>query len=130
MENCVFCKIVNGEIPSNKLYEDDKFMSFLTIEPVSRGHLLIIPKEHIVWMQDAPDEIISEIYKIAKKLMHALKKSMGADYVQLSVVGEEIPHFHIHLFSRMYNDGLLRFPHTRYKDGEAEEIAKKITEAF
>lgn len=130
MTDCVFCKIVAGEIPSSKVYEDDKFLAFLTIEPISDGHLLIIPKEHIVWMQDAKDETVGEIYILAKKLMSALKKVTNADYVQLGVSGEEIPHFHIHLFTRDYNDGLLRYPHKKYKDGEASAIAQKITQAL
>jgi histidine triad (HIT) family protein len=126
MDNCIFCKIVNGEIPSDKLYEDDKFLAFLTIEPVSDGHLLVIPKEHIVWMHDAPDDIIAGIFQLGKKLMPTLKKLNNADYIQVTVSGEEIPHFHVHLFQRFYNDGLLRFPHKKYKEGEASEIAKKI----
>ncbi len=130
MENCIFCKIVRGEVPSNKIYENDKILAFLTIEPVSDGHLLIIPKEHIVWMQDASDEIISQTFITAKNIMHALKKVNKSDYVQLSVSGEEIPHFHVHLFSRFYDDGLFRYPHKEYKPGEAEEIAKKISEAI
>lgn len=130
MENCIFCKIIKKEIPSEKIYEDNKFLAFLTIEPVSDGHLLVIPKEHIIWMQDASDEIIAEIFKLSKKLMHALKKVTKADYVQVSVTGEEIEHFHIHLFKRMYNDGLLRFPHKKYKESEASDIAQKITQVL
>ena len=127
MDDCIFCKIIKKELPSDKVYEDDKFLGFMTIEPVSDGHILIIPKKHIVWMQDADDETIAEIFKIAKKLMGPLKKVTNADYVQLGISGEEIPHFHIHLFSRYYNDGLLRFPHKKYKDGEKSAMAKKIT---
>jgi len=63
MENCIFCKIIKGEIPSTKIYEDKNFLAFLDIQPVSDGHLLIIPKKHIVWMQDADDQTISEILK-------------------------------------------------------------------
>lgn len=130
MDDCIFCKIIKGDIPADKIYEDKNFLSFLTIEPVSNGHILIIPKKHIVWMQDAPDETIEGIFKIAKKLMSALKKVTNADYVQLGISGEEIPHFHIHLFSRYYDDGLLRFPHKKYKDDEKVAIAKKITAAL
>ena len=130
MESCVFCKIVKGEIPCDKTYEDKDFLSFLTIEPVSDGHLLIIPKEHVAWMQDASDETIAGLFKLAKKLMKAIKKGFKADYVQLSVAGEEVPHFHVHLFSRYLNDGLFNFPHKKYKEGEASKIVKKITQAF
>ncbi len=127
---CIFCKIIKKEIPSHNIYEDDNFLVFLTIEPVSLGHLLIIPKKHIVWMYDADDEIISEIFKLAKKLMRAMKEVTEADYVQLSITGEEVKHFHIHLFSRYDNDGLANFPHKKHENSEAEEIAKKITQAL
>jgi histidine triad (HIT) family protein len=130
MENCIFCKIIKGELPSDKIYEDEKFLAFLTIGPVSDGHLLIVPKQHIVWMQDANDEIVSEIFKLSKKLMLAIKKGMNCDYVQLSVVGKDVPHFHIHLIPRYSNKNLPEFPTKKYKDGEAKEILKKLTSAF
>ena len=130
MENCVFCKIVKGEIPCDKVYEDKDFLVFLTIEPVSSGHLLVIPKKHVVWMQEANDEIISEIFKLSKKLMLALKNSFKCDYVEAAVVGAEVPHFHIHLIPRYFNDGLPLFPTKKYKEGEASEIVKKITQAL
>ena len=130
MENCIFCKIIKNELPSDKIYEDEKILAFLTIEPVSDGHILIIPKKHIVWMEDADDQTIEDIFKIAKKLMGSLKKVTKADYVQLAISGEEIPHFHVHLFSRYNDDGLLSFPHKKYKDGEKSAMAKKITSAL
>lgn len=130
MEDCIFCKIVKGEIPCGKIYEDESFLSFLTIGPVSDGHLLVIPKEHVVWMQEASDQILSGIFPLAKKLMHSLKKSLKCDYVHVSVGGEEVPHFHVHLIPRYFNDGLPRFPEKKYKEGEASEIVKKIVSAI
>ena len=128
--NCVFCKIVNKEIPCNKVYEDDKFLVFLDIKPVSDGHLLIIPKEHVVWMQDASDKIISGIFLLAKKMMLAQKKGLPCDYVQESVVGNEVPHFHIHLIPRHKNDNFRNFPTGTYKEGQAENLIQKITQAL
>ena len=130
MENCIFCKIVEKEIPCTKIYEDGDFLAFLDIEPVMDGHLLIIPKKHIVWMQDASDEIVFGIFKLAKKLMHALKIGLGCDYVSVSVVGKDIPHFHVHLNPRLLNDRLPNWPTKKYKDGEMEQIAKKIIGAL
>ena len=109
-QECIFCKISKGEILSAKVYEDEKFSVFLDIKPVSDGHLLIIPKKHIIWMQEADDEIISKIFKLTKKMMLALKKGLPCDYVQMSVVGNEIPHFHIHLIPRHYGDNFRNFP--------------------
>jgi histidine triad (HIT) family protein len=130
MENCIFCKIIKKEIPCEKVYEDETFLAFLDIEPVMDGHLLIIPKEHVVWMQDANDEIISGIFKLAKKLMRALKKSLNCDYVSVAVVGKDVPHFHVHLNPRLLNDNLPVWPTKKYKDGEMSKVAKKIIEAF
>ena len=121
MENCIFCKIIKGDIPCNKIYENENFLAFLDIKPVSDGHLIIIPKKHVVWMQEADDEIISEIFKLTKKIMLALKKGLSCDYVQQSVVGNEVPHFHIHLIPRYYSDNFRNFPTKEYKEGQEKE---------
>ena len=126
MSNCIFCKIVKKEIPCHKIYEDEKFLAFLDIKPIDDGHLLIIPKEHIVWMQDASDETISEIFKLTKKLMLALRNGLSCDYVQLGVVGNEVPHFHIHLMPRYFSKVFPNLPTKEYKNGEQEELVKKI----
>jgi histidine triad (HIT) family protein len=130
MENCIFCKIANKEIPCNKVYEDESFLAFLDIKPVADGHLLIIPKKHVVWMQEAEDEIVAEIFKLTKKLMLAIKNGLGCDYVQVSVVGNEVPHFHIHLMPRYQGDNFRNFPTKEYKDGESEEAKNKIIAAL
>lgn len=126
MSNCIFCKISKGEIPCYKAYEDKKFLVFLDIKPVNHGHLLIIPKKHIVWMQEVDDKMIADIYKLAKKMMLVLKKSLKCDYVQLSVVGNEVPHFHVHLIPRYKNDNLINFPTIEYKNEEAKKVLEKI----
>ena len=82
MNDCIFCKISKGEILSAKVYEDANFFAFLDINPVFDGHLLIIPKKHVVWMQEADDETISGIFKLTKKLMLAVKNGTGCDYVK------------------------------------------------
>ena len=129
-KDCIFCKIAKGEIPSNKVYEDEKFMAFLDIKPIADGHLLVIPKEHVVWMQEADDQTISDIFVLAKKLMLALKNGLPCDYVQVGVVGNEVPHFHIHLMPR-YNDIVFpNLPTKEYKDGEADAIAQKIIQTI
>ena len=129
-ENCIFCKIVKKEISSDQVYENKNFFVFLDNQPVSHGHILIIPKEHIVWMQEAEDKLISEIFILTKKIMLAMKKGMMCDYVQVSVNGEEIPHFHIHLIPRYLNDKLPMYPRKKYEEGHESEIIKKITSAL
>lgn len=97
MDNCIFCKISKGEIPSTKVYEDEKFFAFLDINPESEGHTLLIPKSHYVWMQDAPDDLLGEIFVVAKKLMQKLIDEKNCEFVKVKVVGKDVPHFHIHL---------------------------------
>ena len=126
MNDCIFCKIAKGKIPSDKIYEDENFFSFLDIKPVSDGHLLIIPKKHVVWMQDAEDETISEIFKLTKKLMLALKNKLPCDYVQMSVVGNEVPHFHIHLIPRHKNDNFRNLPTKEFNSEKGKEVIKKL----
>jgi histidine triad (HIT) family protein len=124
---CIFCKIVKDEIPSYKVYEDDKCLAFLDISPVAPGHTLLIPKKHYEMMSDTPDELVSYLYTKAKELMIHIKKELKADFVVLSVVGFEVPHFHIHLIPRRTDDGLFNFwPTRKYKENEAEDILKKI----
>ena len=130
MNTCIFCKITKGEIPSDKIYEDKDFFVFLDMSPVYDGHLLIVPKKHIVWMQEADDQTISDIFKLTKKIMLAIKKAMQADYVEESVVGEEVPHFHIHLIPRYFNVKFPKLKRKKYKDGESSEVAKKIIQAL
>ncbi len=131
-ENCIFCKIGKGEIPCGKIYEDKNFLVFLDIKPVTDGHILIIPKEHVVWMQEADDEMIGDIFVLTKKMMLALKKGLTCDYIQVGVVGNEVPHFHIHLMPRYNEDNLKKYnlPTKEYKEGQAKEIISKITQAL
>jgi histidine triad (HIT) family protein len=129
-KNCIFCKIIKKEIPCNQVYEDKNFLVFLDIKPVNYGHLLIIPKKHVIWMQEADDKIIGSIYKLAKKMMLALKKSLKCDYVQLSVVGNEVPHFHIHLIPRYTEDNFKNFPTKEYIKKEDLKILNKIKNAL
>lgn len=127
MDNCIFCKIVAGQIPAAKIFEDDKVLAFLDINPVNYGHVLIIPKEHHQMMVDTPDELVSYIFVKAKALMKAVKEAMKADYVVVSVVGIDVPHFHIHLIPRYYQDGLHNFwPTKKYNDGDMEKTATEI----
>jgi histidine triad (HIT) family protein len=128
--NCIFCKIANGEIPKTFIYKDEKFLVFLDIKPVSDGHLIIIPKKHVVWMQEVDDETISSIFVLAKKMMLAIKNGLPCDYVQVGIVGNEVPHFHIHLIPRHEGDNFRNFPTKEYKEGEEKEIIQKIIQAL
>ena len=130
-ENCIFCKIINKEIPSSIIYEDDKFFCFLDINPVTKGHALLVPKEHHIWMHEVPDELLAESFIITKKLMNSMIKGLGCDYVQILVVGKDVPHFHIHIIPRHLDDKLPQLQNTSYgNDNEKNEIALKIKNAL
>ena len=127
MNECVFCKIVKKEIPSDIIYEDDEVLAFLDIKPVNFGHTLIIPKKHYEKMENTPDNTLSVVFANAKKIMKAVKEAMSADFVALSVIGIDVPHFHIHLIPRYFNDNMPIFwPRKEYKNGEKEKTAEKI----
>jgi len=126
-EECIFCKIIRGELPSCKLYEDKESLAFLDINPVNYGHVLLIPKKHYKMMFDVPDGLLAEMFIKTKELMQVIKDAMDADYVSVSVVGVDVPHFHIHVIPRYHDDGMSDFwPTKKYEEGKIEEIARKI----
>jgi histidine triad (HIT) family protein len=96
-KDCIFCKIISGEIPTHFIYEDEVVVAFPDIHPVAPGHTLLIPKEHHQWFYDVPDTISDTWFSAAKQLAHRLKDEHNADYVRLSIVGKDVPHAHIHL---------------------------------
>ncbi len=120
MNDTVFGKIIHGEIPATKVYEDDQFLAFLDISPVAKGHTLLIPKEQYMWIHDTPDDLVAAIFVKAKELINAMRAGLPCDYVQLGVVGNEVPHFHIHLIPRMFSEEVHQTtrPHTPYENSE------------
>ncbi len=126
-KECIFCKIINGDIPSSDIYEDGTIKAFLDINPVTYGHTLVIPKKHYPMMIDVPDSTLSHSFKISKYLMKDLKNIYKADFVKLAVVGIDVDHFHIHLIPRRNSDEICNFwPTTKYQENDMEEEAKKI----
>ncbi len=130
MDTCIFCKIIHGEIPAHKVFDDEEVLAFLDIHPVAAGHILLIPKMHIPWIQEVPDVLLSSMMIKTKNLIQAMKKSLSCDYVQVSIVGKDVPHFHIHLIPRFFNDMLPGFPTKEYSAGEAEVMRTKIAAEF
>jgi len=127
MEKTIFQKIIDREIPATIVYEDDTMLAFLDIRPVSYGHTLLISKEPYVWMQDVPDELLAKMFVQTKKMMVAMKEALEADFIQISVMGKDVPHFHIHLMPRKFDDGLHGYPTLEYKDtAEMQTYADKI----
>lgn len=104
MEKTIFEKIIDREIPADIVYEDDLCLGFLDISPVKKGHTLLVSKKPYPWVQDVPNEELSHMIMISKKIILGMKKSIHADYVQIGIVGTEVPHFHIHLIPHMKTD--------------------------
>ena len=101
--NCIFCKIVSGEIPAEKIYEDENFLAFLDIHPQSPGHTQIIPKKHYSWVWDMPTDRqatpnIGAYFEVVQKIALAQKKAFATDFILSKIVGDEVPHAHIWVF--------------------------------
>jgi histidine triad (HIT) family protein len=129
--DCIFCKIVNGELKSSKVYEDEHTLAFLDISPVNYGHTLVIPKKHYENLEAIPDAELCEVIRTVKKVGLAIKKGLGVEgyNVQLNndpAAGQVVPHIHFHITPRTKGDGLSLWPQGRYADGEAEEAMEKI----
>lgn len=130
--DCVFCKIVKGELPSYKVYEDDLSLAFLDINPVSPGHTLVIPKaENTRNIFDVSPEDWAAVTETARKVAHAVEEATGADGVNIMMnnrgsAGQVVDHPHIHVIPRFKGDGLAHWPHKKYSEGEAETISEKI----
>lgn len=103
MNDCIFCKIVNGEIPSKKIYEDEKIFAFLDINPVSTGHTLVIPKEHTLDFETISEADFNSVIDGAKKIAKLLVKEYNADgytLVQNNGIAQDVKHFHLHIIPK------------------------------
>lgn len=111
MDNCIFCKIAKGEIPSATLYEDEDFRVILDLGPASKGHALILPKVHAANLFELPDDLASKAIIVAKKVGVKLTEVLGCDGLNLvqnngEAAGQTVFHFHMHLIPRMVNDNV------------------------
>ena len=127
-ENCIFCKIAAGEIPSATLYEDDDFRVILDISPASKGHALIIPKEHFRNLYDLDDELASKVLVLARKMTVRLKEILGCDGYNIvqnneEVAGQTVFHFHMHMIPRYRVDKVgIGWHMGELKEKDKEEI--------
>lgn len=126
---CIFCKIIKGEIPSYTVYEDEIVKVIMDINPITNGHLLILPKEHFVNLEDIEINTLSHIQNIAKKMYQLLKDKLNIDGLSLTQnneYGQEVKHYHLHLIPRYINDNINFIPSNEKE--EVEKIFTKITE--
>jgi histidine triad (HIT) family protein len=123
----IFSKIVNGEIPCYKVYEDDEFLAFLDVFPVSKGHVLVIPKKETDYIFDIEDQSYTRLWQFAKKISKALKLSVKCERIGISVIGLEVAHAHIHLLPiNSLEDMNFSKPKMSFSKQEFEEIADII----
>ncbi|MEK7135864.1 MAG: HIT domain-containing protein [Patescibacteria group bacterium] len=94
--SCIFCRIVSGEIPATKIYEDGNFLAFLDIHPQSPGHAQVISKKHVRWVWDV--ENVGEYFEVVRKIAKAQQKAFGTDWILSKIIGDEVPHAHIWVF--------------------------------
>lgn len=132
MEDCIFCKIVKGEIPCFKIYEDEKVLSFADINPISDGHTLIIPKKHTQNIWEIPEEDLVAIHMASKKIASAIKKALnpaGVVVLQLNGrgVNQVVMHYHLHVMPRAENAPQLPVSCWELKKGDMDRI-KEISE--
>lgn len=131
-EDCIFCKIVSGEIPSTTLYEDDMFRVILDLNPASRGHALILPKEHFANLYEIEEEYAAKAMVLAKKMATAMTKALGAEGFNLlqnngEVAGQTVFHFHLHLIPRYKEENeLILWEPKKVTPEEMKKIAEEV----
>ena len=130
MEDCIFCKIIKGELPSKTIYEDNLIKIIMNINPSTDGHLLVLPKEHMVTINDTTNEVITHSVDIIRDKIYPLLKEKlnceGLTIAQNNDLGQEVKHYHIHLTPRYQND-LVEFNYDKDKVSDLDEVFNKLT---
>ena len=132
-DNCIFCKIANGEIPSKTIYEDEDFRAILDLGPATKGHALILPKEHFKDLFELPEEAASKVIVLAKRLAAQMKDKLDCDGFNImqnngEVAGQTIFHFHMHLIPRYKEDHQkIEWDKSEPSQEELETVRKQIT---
>lgn len=129
--DCIFCKIVVGEIPAERVYEDAKTLAFLDITPINPGHTLVVPKKHATDVFDIEEDEWKAVMHTARTVAHMLEKSLGAHGVNVTTnnrpaAGQVVFHSHVHVIPRFDGDGFANWKGSSYKEGVARATAEKI----
>ena len=136
MADCLFCRIVSGELPATIVYEDANAVAFLDHRPLFHGHTLLVPRQHVETLGELPSESVGPYFAAAQLLSRAVESAMDAEGTFVAMnnrVSQSVPHLHVHVVPRRKKDGLKGFfwPRTKYQgDEEMEEVKKKITAAL
>ena len=123
MKDCVLCKVVTGELPSHKIYEDDYCIGVLDITPCAPGHCLIVPKKHVEKFYDLSDEDIKKLFSAAKKVAKKIKVAYNPDHVCIFARGGRLPHLHIAVFQSNEGDGVSGFPQSNFSSVKVDLAA-------
>lgn len=131
MNECLFCKIVNGGIPCEKVYEDTDVLAFLDIHPINRGHTLVIPKQHANNIYDIPEEGFEQLMRHVHRLAPTIKEAVDADGINIGMnndgaAGQLVFHAHVHIIPRFTNDGFRHWHGAPYTDGAMRATADAI----
>ncbi|MBW1980101.1 MAG: HIT family protein [Deltaproteobacteria bacterium] len=135
MPDCIFCQIVDGKIPSAKIKESDTVLAFLDINPVSKGHCLVIPKAHYATFADIPADVLTDMGKTLQQIGTAVEKVLGNEGYNVLLnngraAGQLIDHAHFHIVPRNTGDGVMEWPEVHpYSEGEMENIRQALAEA-
>lgn len=124
--DCIFCKIVKGQMPAHVLYKDSDFLAFLDIRPLTKGNFLVVPKTHYPWVTDVPN--FGDYFEVAKKVGLAAAKALSAEWLQYLTIGLEVPHAHIRVIPRYCKDAQPEIPSLKITESYSEEEMKTIAD--
>ncbi|MBE5951628.1 MAG: HIT family protein [Lachnospiraceae bacterium] len=133
MENCIFCKIINGTIPATVIYEDENAKVILDIAPAAKGHAILVLKEHVENVFELESELAGKVFAVVPKVAAAIKETLGCDGLNILqnngvAAGQTVFHFHIHFIPRWGNDTVrIKWETRDYADGEAAALAESIS---
>ncbi len=134
--DCIFCKIVKGEVPSEKVYDARECIAILDLFPLNKGHALVIPKAHYEMFAEAPIGVLQEMLEVAHLVAQGMVKAFKPDGYHLLMnngrtAGQEIPHLHLHIIPRFVDDGVaFGWRHLKYEEGEIEDYGEKLRNAI
>lgn len=134
-QDCIFCKIISGEIPCEKVYEDEHTFAFLDIHPINRGHTLVVPKAHHENIYSVPQDIFARTMSTVHKLAPKIKQAVGGEGINIGInndkaAGQLVFHLHVHIIPRFEGDGHAHWHGNPYQDGEIASIKNIIIQEF
>lgn len=132
---CLFCQIVGGEVDAEIVLDEEHVVGFLDSRPVFKGHVLLVPREHVDTLLDLPEPLVVPLFTTAQRVAAAMTSALGAQgtFVAMNnVVSQSVPHLHVHVVPRIKGDGLRGFfwPRTKYGEGEAAEYGRRLRAAL